>query len=241
MLREPLELRRETYQTLVRELDGGEIHPTLIGGEKWHPPEETAQLNANAEQELGHLGWRSRDFAEVISLLQRPTVDYYCWARINGTDVTLQTAQRGRDALLAIANDEAIYLYPSSPENAAWDLAAALPDTPPVPQMHSLSCSQADYEAVLAGQAPPTRTSSARDARRAVEWMQAPRIHVGRLYVALRSSGHRVRNENPPFWIDTEHGRILASVGSSGWLSVVPASAQDIAERLHAIEAELRD
>jgi hypothetical protein len=241
VLREPLELSRETYQTLVRRTDAGDIHPTLIGGEKWYPPDERAQLDDKADAELESQGWRVRDFAEVIALLQRPTVDYYCWAKINGRDITVQTATRGRDAVLAVANDEMIFLYPSRPETAAGDLVASFPDTPPVPRMHSLSCAQGDYEAALKGEPPTTSSSSARDARRAVEWMQVPRIHVGRLYVALREgAGRRVRNEIPPYWIDTEHGRILSSVSSPGWLTIAPASAQDLAQALHQIEAELR-
>jgi hypothetical protein len=71
--------------------------------------------------------------------------------------------------------------------------------------------------------------------------MQAPRIHVGRLYVALREgSGRRIRNEIPPYWIDTEQGRILSSVTSPGWLTITPASAQDLVQAVHQIEAELR-
>lgn len=241
MLREPIEMSREAYQNLVTRLDGRDIHPTLIGGEKWYPPDEAAQLDSMADEELARLGWRGRDFAEVIALLQRPAVDYYSWARINGRDVTLQVARSGRDTVLAIANDDALFLYPSTPENAAWDLAAALPDTPPVPQMHSLSCAQADYQAVLRGAAPPTSSSSARDARRTVEWMQAPRIHVGRLYVALNRSGRRIRNENPPYWIDTEQGRFVATISSDGWLSISPADTHDVAQLLHAIEAGLHN
>ncbi|MEC3978801.1 ESX secretion-associated protein EspG [Amycolatopsis sp. H20-H5] len=241
MLREPLELSRETYQTLVRRTDAGDIHPTLVGGEKWYPPDELAQLDGKADAELEGQGWRARDFAEVIALLQRPTVDYYCWAKINGHDITVQTATRGRDAVLAVANEDMLFLYPSRAETAAWDLVASFPDTPPVPKMLSLTCAQGDYEAALNGDAPMTSSSSARDARRAAEWMRAPRIHVGRLYVALREGRERrVRNEIPPYWIDTEQGRILSSVTSPGWLTVAPASTQDLAQLLHQIEAELR-
>ncbi|WP_329071864.1 ESX secretion-associated protein EspG [Amycolatopsis sp. NBC_01480] len=239
VLRAPLKLSREAYQNLVRRLDGGELHPTLIGGEKWYPPDEQDQLAARADAELQRVGWRSRDFADVVTLLQRPAVDHYCWARISGRDVTLQAASQGRDAVLAVADDETVHLFPSSAETAAWDLATALPDTPPVARMHSLSCSEEDYTAVLAGDAPPSRTNSARDARRAAEWMQLPRVHVGRLYAAVRSGGKRIRNETPPYWIDTEQGRFIASV-SEGWLSVAAASAQDVAHRLQRLESDLR-
>ncbi|MBB4687807.1 ESX secretion-associated protein EspG [Amycolatopsis jiangsuensis] len=239
MLRAPLRLRRATYQNLVRRLDGNELHPTLIGGEKWYPPDEERRLDEQAERELAGTGWQSRDFADVIALLQRPAVDHYCWARIRDRDFTVQVASRGRDAVLAIADDETVTLHPSSAETAPRDLVSALPDTPPVPRLHSLSCSKQDYTAVVNGEAPPTRTGSARDARRAVEWMQAPRVHVGRLYVAIRRGSDRVRNEHPPYWIDTEQGRISATV-TNGWLSISPASADDLTRILRTIEAALR-
>ncbi|MFD2469487.1 ESX secretion-associated protein EspG [Amycolatopsis silviterrae] len=239
MLRAPVRFSRAGYQNLLRRLDRTDPHPTLIGGEKWYPEDEQARHDANADAELAATGWPARDFADVIGLLQRPSVDRYCWARINGRDLTLQAAAVGRDAILAIADHDTITLFPSSAESAARDLAAALPGTPPVPNLHSLSCSEADYSAVLAGNPPPTRTNSARDARRAVEWMQAPRIHVGRLYVAIRRGTERIRNEHPPYWIDTEQGRFTAAV-TNGWLTISPAGTDDLTRMLHTIETGLR-
>ncbi|MBN9745719.1 hypothetical protein DMP23_32355 [Amycolatopsis sp. A1MSW2902] len=239
LLRSPLRFSRDSYQNLVRRIDRSDPHPTLIGGEKWYPPEEQIQQDAKADAELAATGWPVRDFADVIGLLQRPSVDRYCWARINGRDVTLQAAAARRDAILAVADDDTITLFPSTAESAARELVSALPGTPPASNLHSLSCSEADYSAVLAGNPPPTRTNSARDARRAVEWMQAPRIHVGRLYVAIRRGTERVRNEHPPYWIDAEQGRFTAAV-TDGWLSISPAGADDLARMLHTIEAGLR-
>ncbi|WP_167756547.1 MULTISPECIES: ESX secretion-associated protein EspG [unclassified Amycolatopsis] len=239
MLRSPLRFSRDSYQNLVRRIDRSDPHPTLIGGEKWYPPDEQVQQDAKADAELAATGWPVRDFADVIGLLQRPSVDRYCWARINGRDVTLQAAAARRDAILAVADHDTITLFPSTAESAARELVSALPGTPPASNLHSLSCSEADYSAVLAGNPPPTRTNSARDARRAVEWMQAPRIHVGRLYVAIRRGTERVRNEHPPYWIDTEQGRFTAAV-TDGWLSISPAGADDLARMLHTIEAGLR-
>ncbi|WP_033292868.1 ESX secretion-associated protein EspG [Amycolatopsis jejuensis] len=226
------------YQNLVRRLDGGDLHPTLIGGEKWYPPEEAAQLDDHADAELARTGYHARDFADVIGLLQRPAVDYYCWARIGGRDVTLQAATRRREAILAVAGPDSVTLYPSSAETGPDDLAEALPPTPPVPHLHSLSCSEQDYTAVLNGDPPATRTGSARDARRAVEWMQAPRINVGRLYVAVRRGGSRIRGGQPPYWIDTERGRFTASV-ADGWLNISPAGTDDIGRIFRELEYQL--
>ncbi|WP_158605480.1 ESX secretion-associated protein EspG [Amycolatopsis panacis] len=239
MLRSPLRFSRAGYQNLVRRLDRTDPHPTLIGGEKWYPAEEQVRQDSNADAELAAAGWPARDFSEVIGLLQRPSVDRYCWARINGRDLTLQAASAGRDAVLAIADHDTITLFPSSAEAAARDLVAALPDTPPAANLHSLSCSEADYRAALSGNPPATRTNSARDARRAVEWMQAPRVHTGRLYVAIRRGTERIRNEHPPYWIDTEQGRFTAAV-TNGWLSIGRARIDDLTRMLHTIEAGLR-
>jgi hypothetical protein len=100
------------------------------------------------------------------------------------------------------------------------------PDTPPVPKTHSLSCSQADFEMALTGDVITDVIIGVRDAKRAVQWFKMPRINVGRLYVAIRGGyDNRVRSEQPPYSIDTEQGRILSSIDTSGWLNVSPAGA----------------
>jgi hypothetical protein len=244
MLHDHVEISLLSYKTMLEQHNLGEPHITLVGGEKWYPQDERRQLHELTHNELERLGLArggrlSPDFLDTVQVLQRPGIEFYTWSSINGGHVTVRTAFSGRDAVLAIANSETLSLWPSSPDTAAQDLVAQLPDTPPA-NVHSMSCAEADYQAVLRGNAGHGG-ASARDAKQVVRWLKAPRLNVGQLYVAIRDSGGtRRRTEKPPFWIDTDSGRIVAGVDVSGWLSLSGAAPQDLVAKLHRMEAELR-
>ncbi|SFP82815.1 EspG family protein [Amycolatopsis arida] len=245
MLHDHVEISLRTYKAMLEEHNLGEPHITLAGGEKWYPPDERRRLREDANAELEKLGLAQRgritaDFLDTVQVLQRPGTEYFTWASINGTNITVRTARSGREGVLAIANDDTLFLWPAEPERAPEVLARQLPDTPPA-RVHSMSCAAADYEALRAGESP-SDGGSARDARQIVRWLTAPRVHVGHLYAAVRdSAGTRRLTSRPPFWIDTEHGRLVGGVDGAGWLTVAGATEQDIADRLRRLEAELRD
>ncbi|WP_116049544.1 ESX secretion-associated protein EspG [Amycolatopsis palatopharyngis] len=244
MLHDHVEISLLSYKTMLEEHNLGEPHITLVGGEKWYPEDERRQLRDISNAELERLGLSrggrlSPGFLDTVQVLQRPGTEFYTWASINGSHVTVRTAVSGREAVIAIANSDTLFLWPGRPETAAQDLIAQLPDTPPA-NVHSMSCAEADYEAVVRGN-PTHDGGSARDAKQIARWLKAPRIHVGQFYAAVRDSGGaRRRTSKPPFWIDTDAGRITAGVDSSGWLSLSGAGPQELTAKLYRLEAELR-
>lgn len=244
MQHDHVEISLQSYKAMLEEHNLGEPHITLVGENKWYPEDERRQLRDSTNAELERLGLSrggrlSGDFLDTVQVLQRPGSEFYTWANVNGSHVTVRTAVLGRDAVLAITNGETLFLWPTRSESAAPDLVAQLPDTPRA-NVHSMSCAEADYDAVVAGN-PRQNGGSARDAKQIARWLKAPRVHAGQLYAAIRdSSGTRRRTGKPPFWIDTDAGRITAGVDSSGWLSLSGAGPQELTARLHRLEAELR-
>jgi hypothetical protein len=243
VLRDHVQVSLPTYKKMLEHFNIGEPHITLVGGEKWYPPEARKGLLDAAMDELRRLGFvrgdrLDADWADTVAVLQRPGTEYYTWAKINGRSITVRTACSGREGVIAVANEDTLFLWPSNPDTAPQDLAAQLPDTPPA-HLHSMSCAEADYQALATGRVPPE--SGGRDAKQILRWLKAPRVHAGQLYAAVRDGrGTRRRTTRPPFWIDTESGRIMASVDANGWLSVSAAGAHDVATRLRRLEAELR-
>ncbi|WIX80859.1 ESX secretion-associated protein EspG [Amycolatopsis carbonis] len=245
MLRKPVELSLQTYEVLLERLNLGDIHPTLVRGALWYSPDERKQLAADTDAELNRR-WLVRggrlddDFVEVLRLLQRPGVEYYSWVKSDKGERTVRAAGSGRDAVTVVAVDQVLYIAPCSAEALAREFALLLPEAPPA-RIASLNCSDADFNAIKSGVIPSKTSPSIRDAKQVVQWLRAPKTYFGRLYVAVRDSrGKRLRNENPPGWIDTEQGRILFGVDKSGWISLAGAGPQDLVKKVQQLENELR-
>jgi hypothetical protein len=245
VLRKPVELSLQTYEVLLERLNLGDIHPTLVRGALWYSPDERKQLAADTDAELNQRGLTrggrlDDDFVEVLQLLQRPGVEYYSWVKSDKGERTVRAAASGRDAVTVVTVDQVLYIAPCSAEALAREFALLLPEAPPA-RIASLNCSDADFNAIKSGVIPSKTSPSIRDAKQVVQWLRAPKTYFGRLYVAIRDSrGKRLRNENPPGWIDTEQGRILFGVDKSGWISLAGAGPKDLVKKVQQLENELR-
>lgn len=245
MLRKPVELSLQTFEVLLERLNLGDIHPTLVRGAMWYSPDERKQLAAETDAELTQRGLLRAgrlddDFVEVLQLLQRPGVEYYSWVKSDKGERTVRAAASGRDAVSLVAVDQTLYLAPVSADALAREFAMLLPEAPAA-RIASLNCSDADFNTIKSGVIPSATSPSIRDAKQVLQWIRTPKKYFGRLYVAVRDSrGKRLRNENPPGWIDTEQGRILFGVDKSGWISLAGAGPQDVVSKLQQIEKELR-
>lgn len=245
MLHDHVELDLRTYTTLLAEHNLGEAHITLIGSEEWRSYEEQREVRAAATAELNRLGLMrngrvDNDFLDTLNVLQRPATEYYTWALVGDSRITLRTAITGRDAVIAAANRKTLYLSPGNPDNAALEFAMQLPDTPAA-SVHSASCAFEDYQALTTGNSllPGANTH---DAKQIHHWLeQTPWDNKGQLFAAIRDGrGERKRNERVPSWFNNEAGRFLVGTDNSGWVNLTGASTYDIAERLHQLEAALR-
>ena len=246
MLRKPVELSLQTFEVLWERLNLGDVHPTLMRGALWYPPDERRQLAADADRELAECGllWGGRlddNFAETLYLLQRPGVDYYSWVKSSRGERTVRAAASGRDAVTVVSTGQKLYLAACSADSLAQEFTGLLPDAPAA-RLASLTCSNTDLNAIKGGAIPSTTSPSIRDAKQVLRWLNARHSYFGRLYVAIRDNrGKRRRNQDPPGWADTEQGRILFGVDGSGWVSLSGAGPQEIANKVQKLAHELRN
>ncbi|MDV6012560.1 ESX secretion-associated protein EspG [Haloechinothrix sp. LS1_15] len=246
MITRPVTISLETYATLLDKENLGDPHTTLVGGSRWYPPEVRQQRDVRVLRELTDQGLTSGnrasdDFRDTLVTMQRPAVEYYTIASIDGTTTTIRAAAHGRDALLITSHGEQIEIAPIPAEQMGARLAAALP-TVPAARVHSMSCDPADLDAAEKGEAFGSDASS-RDAKRMKRFLDQDRSAAGQLYAAIRDGhGRRYVNRTPvPFWLDTtEAGRALLSPTEGGWITLIGADVMTIANKLSELENSLR-
>lgn len=244
MIRDEVSIDMETYTTVLEKENLGEPHSTLGGGETWYSPDETRTRDVRVLNELRQQGLVegtrvSDDFRETLAVMQRPSVEYYTFASIDGRSTTIRTAAMGRDAVMVIRQGSRITIAPIPVEQLGLRLAAALPTVPAAP-VHSMSCDDADLRAVMKDKAVP-QSKSVQDAKRMNRALESDRTNTGQLYAAIRDGvGARKSTQAPvPTWFDTEQGRLLLSFDSSGWVNLVGASTLTIAGKLADLEKAL--
>ncbi|MGH3520018.1 MAG: ESX secretion-associated protein EspG [Haloechinothrix sp.] len=246
MIRNQVSISLETYTTLLEKENLGEAHSTLVGGGLFYPAEESHRRDVRVLAELRQQGLVdgariSDDFLETLTVMQRAAVEYYTFfAHAGGEQETVRTAAIGRDAVLVVHRNKTIEISPIPVEQLGVRVAAALPETPAA-QVHSMSCDNADLEAIIKDKSLPLN-NSVRDAKRMKRWLDKDRINVGQLCAGVRDGlGGRKSTKAPmPCWIDTESGRVLLTPTSSGWVNLVGAGLQTISGALQDLEKELR-
>lgn len=244
MIRDEVSISMETYTTVVEKENLGEPHTTLGGGEMWYSPDEVRTRDVRVLNELRQQGLvdgtRVSDrFMDALAVMQRPSVEYYTFASIDGRSTTIRTAALGRDAVLVIRQGQRITIAPIPVEQLGLRLAAALPTVPAAP-VHSMSCDDADLRAVMKDKAVPS-SKSAHDAKRMKRILEGDRADTGQLYAAIRDGvGGRKSTTAPiPTWFDTEQGRLLLSFDTNGWVNLTGATTLTIADKLADLEKAL--
>jgi len=244
MIRDRVTISLDTYLVLIEDHNLGEAPLALGGGERWYSDEEHATRRSTAYQDLARNGVFLRggvtdEFLETIHVLHRPGPEYYTFAKIDGRVVTIRTCSIGKDAVLMMRSDDTLVLYPGQPDLLPQQLIQWLPECQPA-AAPSLSCRFEDYKAAAAGQPVPSGASG-RDAKNILRWTNLEPGNYGELVTELPTrDGKRRRYENTPRWIDTEYGRILVHLDSSGYVNLVTGNPTTIAGRLAQMESELR-
>jgi hypothetical protein len=238
------ELSLLAYDVVREQETHGDPHPTLARGKLWYDPDERQQLAVDVQDELEQAGLArngrpSSAFVDLIHLIERPEVEYYMRGTIRNRSVSVRVARSSRDAALVIANADTMFVFPSNPDRAIRDVVEQLPDTPGA-HIQSLSFAQVDLDDVAAGHVTGRTSGSIADAKAAARWLRAPRTNAGRLYAGVRE-GHigRRRTEDPPFWADTEYGRIVMTKDTTGWFTLFGATPPDLETVFHQLEAAL--
>lgn len=248
-IREQLTLSVEAYTWCVRTFNLGDIHPTLIGGDRWYPDRERAMLNERVRSQLRELGmmeYGSQHLTnlgeDILDVMQRAEVEYTTYATVKNTEVTVRAASIGTDALLIIGAEGQIDIKGVDPDRLGVSVASALPDTRPA-FIHSTTCEESVLNA-LAADKPLPPTNRATDARRLHHFLGLKRINAGQLSVRIRRSIYDpvplATGAPVPVWIDTPEGRGLIHVDRAGWINLKGAGVADLAAMFNAMEQSLR-
>lgn len=246
MISRPVSIALETYTHLIKKENLGDAHSTLVGGDRWYPPDVRANLDELVFEELRSQGLTrgnniSDEFMDVLAVMQRAAVEYFTFATIDGTPHTYRTASIGRDALLVSHTfGGSVEIEEIPHDQMRVRLAAALPTTPAA-RVHSATCTVEDLKAIHDNETP-AMTNSVRDAKRIQQWLEQEQLATGELHVALRDGlggGQRITQPPVPLWVDTEQGRALLSQDRNGWLNFGGADLFAIAELLSTMEQQL--
>lgn len=157
--------------------------------------------------------------------MQRPSVEYYTFASIDGRSTTIRTAAMGRDAVMVIRQGSRITIAPIPVEQLGLRLAAALPAVPAAP-VHSMSCDDADLREVMKDKAAP-QSKSVQDAKRMKRALESDRTNTGQVYAAIRDGvgrGNPAKRRFRPGSTPSEVGCFSAStrVVGSIWSARAP-------------------
>lgn len=244
MIRDHVRINLDTYLVLIEENNLGEAPMPLGGGERWYSDDEIAGRRDAAYQDLNSAGVFRRgrvddEFMETVLVLHRPGIEHYTFAMINDQPITARASAIGKDAVFMVRSEDTLDLYPCAPEQLPQQLARSLPEYSPA-TAQSLSCRYEDYQAASAGNSVPAGASG-RDAKQIARWLNIEQTNFGELVTAVRTSnGAHRENEYTPRWIDTEQGRILVHLDTSGFLNLTTGSPERIVGRLHETENDLR-
>lgn len=237
----PAQLKARVLARITADL--GDLHHTLAPTATWRPPGAPDPHDAETADALTRLGWRQRDgsldreVAASLTVLCRPSVEFYGWLTHDGATTAVVAAAAGREAVLALRSDSSVWLSSVPAKRLAERLVAQLPDAPSAGG-NPISVALADLNAT-------SRTGRVRDqggvlARRAdpavrhVQWlMSLPVTGSGELYAAARDDdGTRHSHDEPVEYVDTSVGRVLATKPDACHLRVGPGSHDDLVAEL---------
>jgi ESX secretion-associated protein EspG len=200
-------------------------HTVLATTARWLDDDTRRELDREVRAELPSLGLS----AEAVSLIARPSVEYYA----TGTKAVLAVSD-GRNALVVTRDSDTAWLRPARPDALADAVVTELP-TVPAAQGRSLNVSTAELtgpnalsdEGFSGFAAEPSI-----DVRMLKALMAEPRTNTGQLHVAVRDAlGRRRRSKHTVTYLDLTEGRWMTGM-STGWVYAAPATPRALVTKL---------
>jgi EspG family len=253
-----LRLTSQGLARITRKYGIGEPHITLAPEAVWLDHDEEFEAARAAEEEfdrLGLIGPRGLDaeLVDSLTVLVRARTEYYGWFGVGRATYAVLAAATGREALLAVREEDTISLHQLRQHELAEALVDQLPNTPAV-RFPSISLPLAEVRRVLArstanvgaGHRASSAPNAAPEIRQLHDLMGLPVTGSGQLYAAVRDDvGRRARAEYPVRVVDTTLGRLqnvtIRRSGGEHWVVVAPASRTALVERLGELRRELAD
>ncbi|AHI00053.1 ESX secretion-associated protein EspG [Kutzneria albida] len=211
-------------------------HTVLAGEPRWYTPDEQRRVDRAALAELDARGLLDNgavdeEFRAWMGVLARPSAEFYGWLTMPDGLVGVLVASGPGLAVLAVREEETLWLRGMRPESLAETLVRQLPEVPPG-RGRSINVAESELDA---DQPEATRLASL---------LAEPRSSVGQLCTAVRDElGRRHRTTRPLTYLDVTpdrpaHGRWMTQ-SHAGWVIAAPAGEQALVTRLNEMHREL--
>jgi len=246
----PASIAARTLAALIAAEEIGEPHVVLAPTPVWMSDRDP--LRAETAEAMTTLGWRDRfgrlerEVAATLTVLCRPTTEFYGWITRDGQTVGVLAATIGKEAVLAVRQpDSTIRLSNVHSERLAEQLVAQTPDIAPG-RAKPLTFSPAELRAT--NRTGRVRTAAgvglrpaSPEVRRAKALIALPTTGAGELYTAKRDhTGRRLADDQPVSYVDSVDGRYAERALPGGQVSVRPVGRADLVAELQAKHRELR-
>ncbi len=253
MLTQPLTLDADALARLVRLENLGELHIALKVLGVWRPRAEEEQVESETRArflQLGLLDRRGRLDVEVaasLAVLCRAGAEFYGWINEGERTRAVLAAAIGREAVLAMREDDEVTINQIRPEALPQVLVAQIPDVPPA-RGDALNVMRSEAVSAVGGrhrtEAGVGSRPAAREVRAVRQIAELPTTGGGELYVAVRDRTARRRAATYPLrYADTVAGRWLNHMSDAGSgeqrVLVAPATKADLVRRLQDMHRTL--
>jgi EspG family len=216
----------------------GEPHPVLASAAVWRPSVEEDELRTATRAEIAALGWYDRrarldvEVAAALAMVCRAESEFFGWITRDRTTIGVLAAGLGKHGLMAIRDEDSVWLKHIGRDTLAETLVAQLPDVAAgqgkplaVSRVELMRGRRVNQTAVRVGQAGS-------DARQVQRIMALPRTGSGELYAAARDGMGRYWASEPVRYADTQDGRYLNLPTGTDQVLVAPARPTDLVDRL---------
>lgn len=219
------------------------VQPNLV----WTDPEADRKADAAKWTEFAEVGLVDRrgrldgDVLDTLHVLARPSVEYQVVFTTGGRENRVVIAVRGDEAVLAYREGNAVTLTSLRRAPVAETLLRQIPDARPAP-IGTLNVRVTDLASLKNREDDPfgDAGSTAQQAHALAILAKARLLGQGELYVGVRDHSGRRQLSPPIRYQDYKVGRVVI-ITDAGYLSVAPASKQQLLTRLRDAHQALAD
>ncbi|MQA10895.1 MAG: hypothetical protein GEU98_20530 [Pseudonocardiaceae bacterium] len=250
VLPRPLTLSAFGLERIVRRHNIGTLHVTLAPEAVWIPDQSRQAVEQRVTEQfiqLGLLDAQGRldpELADSLAVLCHPVEERYGWISRDGNTRAVLAGAIGREALLAIRDGDEVWVNQIDPERLEQVLVAQLPEVTKA-SGNVINVVHADLVAARGGRAGDVKEQRpSYEIRRLQQIVELPATGGAELYAGYRDSNGRNRHTEQPLRVaDTSEGRwenvTTQRQGGDTMITVAPANASDIANRLRQLRQTL--
>lgn len=233
------ELSLGNLLTAMRTAGCGDPHPVFAGGLRYIPPSIKIHTDRRAFEELSEYGFTQGDgftpeFDDLLHLLDRPTIEFFAYARDQREQIGVLVAVQGRTAVTALCQGERVWLRGVSPDTYPVD--ALIANLPPcaAADIKPFSLSQQDFRDEPGSEVFDDAPGRGRAAQKLDELVKQKPTGIGQFYAAKREEGLRVEADGSLGYLDVDAGRVGIGVADQ-YISVMPGDPVVLGRKVAAL------